>query len=140
VHCRHDGRWLAKRSGSSGGKAVAPTKLDELSAIAGGLNQDIRQVPAAVREDFARAAGLVLLDTTTPAPAPSASVRAPAQPRFQLIATANASTCGAIGCRVIHRHDTASAERFVVSADPEGGQWGFEGYGIVAIWPVPQAN
>ena len=140
VHCRHDDRWLAKRGGSSGGKAIAPTKLDELSAIAGGLNQDIRQAPAAVRASFARAAGLVLLDTNTPAPRPNADARAPARPRFQLVSTANASTCGAIGCRVIHRHDTAGAERFVVSADPENGSWGFEGYGIVAIWPVPQVD
>lgn len=140
VHCRHDDRWLAKRGGSSGGKAIAPTKLDELSAIAGGLNQDIRQAPAAVRESFARAAGLVLLDTDTSAPRPSTDRRVPAGSRFQLVATANASTCGAIGCRVIHRHDTAGAERFVVSADPENGRWGFEGYGIVAIWPVPQAE
>jgi hypothetical protein len=140
VHCRHDGRWLAKRNGSSGGKAIAPTKFDELSVIAGGLNQDIRQAPAAVRESFARAAGLVVLDANTPEPRPSAKVRAPALARFQLVSAANASTCGAIGCRVIHRHDTAGAERFVVSADPENGRWGFEGYGIVAIWPVPQAD
>ena len=140
VHCRHDGRWLAKRSGSSGGKAIAPTKFDELSVIAGGLNQDIRRAPAAVRESFARAAGLVLLDTNAPAPAPNASARAPVDVRFQLVATAAASTCGPIGCRVIHRHDTSGAESFVVSVDPENGRWGFEGYGIVAIWPVPQAE
>ena len=140
VHCRHDERWLAKRGGSSGGKAIAPTKFDELSVIAGGLNQDIRQAPAAVRESFARAAGLVLLDANTPPPKPSTDRRAKAGPRFQLISAANASTCGAIGCRVIHRHDTAGAERFVLSADPENGRWGFEGYGIVAIWPMPQAD
>lgn len=140
VHCRHDGRWLAKRSGSSGGKSIAPTKFDELAVIAGGLNQDLRRAPAAVRESFARAAGLVLLDASAPAPKPNAELRVRARPRFQLVATAKASTCGAIGCRVIHRHDTAGAERFVVSADPENGRWGFEGYGIVAIWPVPQAD
>lgn len=140
VHCRHDGRWLAKRSGSSGGKAIAPTKFDELAVISGGLNQDIRQAPAAARESFARAAGLVLLERDTPAPNPSANVRAPARPRVQLIASAVASTCGLVGCRVIHRHETAGAERFVVSADSENARWGFEGYGIVAIWPVPQAE
>jgi hypothetical protein len=140
VHCRHEGRWLAKRSGSSGGKAIAPTKFDELSVIAGGLNQDIRQAPATVRDRFARAAGLVLLDSSTVAPKASTNVRTPGQPRFQVVSTANASTCGAIGCRVIHRHDTAGAERFVVTADSENSRWGFEGYGIVAIWPVPQAE
>jgi len=107
VHCRYDGRWLAKRGGSSGGKAIAPTKFDELSAIAGGLNQDVRRAPAATRESFARAAGLVFFDdaVTTSRPLPASRI---------------------------------SSELFVVSSDPENGRWSFEGYGIVAIWPLPQ--
>jgi len=127
VHCRHDGRWLAKRSGSSGGKTVAPTKFDELATIAGGLNVDMRQAPEAVHERFARAAGLI-------------SLGQPATRRLSFISSAYASDCGPIGCRAIYRHDTAGPEGFVISSDTENGRWGFEGYGIVAIWPVPQAE
>lgn len=140
VHCRHDGRWLAKRGGSTGGKAIAPTKLDELSAIAGGLNQDVRQAPAATRQSFARAAGLVLFGDAAASAGPGAQAGGSVVRSLRLVATAHASSCGPIGCRVVFRHGAPGAERFVISADPESGLWGFQGYGLVAIWPVPQVD
>ena len=68
VQSRHDGRWLARRSGSMGGKAVAPTKFDELTAIAGGLNVDVRRRQLDTQQQFARTAGLVLLEAPGGAP------------------------------------------------------------------------
>lgn len=140
VHCRHDDRWLAKRSGSTGGKAVAPTKFDELATIAGGLNRDVRRAPAMARASFARAAGLVFFGDGSTADGPSAASRNPRRWQPRLVPTAQASSCGSIGCRAIYRHGAAGAERFIVASDTENGLWGFEGYGIVAIWPMPQPN
>jgi len=106
VHALHDGRWLAKRSGSSGGKTAAPPKFDELAAIAGGINVDLRDLPAPARERFIEAAGLVLLDSGS-----------------------HGAATGPGGA--------AGTEGFAIRVDTDNATWRFEGFGIVAIWPVP---
>jgi hypothetical protein len=119
VHSRRSGTWLAKRNGSHGGKPVAPPKFDELATISGGMNHDIRHAPGQVQRDFARAADLTLLSTAVPDASPSAS------------------SCGAIGCRILHKYAVPAAGSFQVSVSADRTLWGFEGYGIVAIWAVP---
>jgi hypothetical protein len=140
VHGRHRDRWLAKRSGSVGGKAIAPIKLDELAAIAGGLNVDVRRSSSKVQQNFRRAAGLVALAGGEPVAGPAVpdAIRAwIASGLSAAISPAAASDCGAIGCRVFHRHGVSQFAGFRLSVDEGREAWGFEGYGIVAIWAIP---
>jgi hypothetical protein len=112
VHSKRAGTWLAKRNGSTGGKLIAPTILDELATIAGGLDTNVRCQPAAVRAEFARVAGVVLFDA-------GASCR-PGD-SFQR-----------------QRPDAASQTAFQIKVEREQSTWTFEGYGIVAIWNIPE--
>ena len=136
VHSLRGGEWLAKRSGSLGGKTLAPTTLDALAHVAGGIDIDVRCQPPAVRAEFARAA-----DVLPPAGSIDCSRAATPQPPGRIGHAAGAADpppvdCGAIGCRVLYRHATASAA-FQIRFDPQRSIWGFEGYGIVAIWTIP---
>lgn len=137
VHSLRDGKWLAKRSGSLGGKAIAPTALDELAHVAGGLDTDVRCRPSAVRTEFARVAGVVppppRADCGNRAQPPATSRARPAVP----VANPGQTDCGAIGCRVVYRYAIATAA-FQIEVDPERSIWGFTGYGIVAIWTIPE--
>ena len=119
IHGRRAGTWLAKRTGSHGGKPVAPPKFDELVTIGGGLNRDIRRAAAIVQRDFARAADLTLLNTANAGTTPAAS------------------SCGATGCRMLFKLDVPAAGSFQVSVSADRTSWSFEGYGIVAIWAMP---
>ena len=143
VHSRHRDRWLAKRSGSVGGKAIVPTKLDELAAIAGGLNVDVRRSPSRVQKEFGRAAGLVALGGGEPV-AGRAVLDALgvwiSSGLSAAITPAAATDCGPIGCRVFHRHGESQPAGFRLSVDDRREIWGFEGYGIVAIWSIPDPD
>jgi hypothetical protein len=119
VHSRRSGMWLAKRIGSHGGKPVPPPIFDELVTIGGGLNHDIRRATVDVQHEFARAADLTLLGMDVPR-----------------VSTAPTG-CGAIGCRILHEHVAPAAGSFQVSVSADRTLWGFEGFGIVAIWAVP---
>ena len=139
VQSRHDGRWLARRSGSMGGKAVAPTKLDELTAIAGGLNVDVRRMQPEKQQQFARTAGLVLLEpTTSTAKSPPTGQQGPA-PGNGKTTRKVVTECAPASCRVIANHDRSGATGFTIALDNAASVWSFTGYGIVAVWPVPQA-
>lgn len=122
IHSRRADEWLAKRSGSAGGKSIAPTTLDELTHIAGGLDTNVRCESSIVRAEFARAADVVLL-----AGASDCRV-APAARRID---------CNAISCSVSYRN-AAQPTGFRIKVDPERATWFFEGYGIVAIWALPE--
>ena len=120
-----------------GGKTIAPTAFDALAQVAGGLDTDVRCRPSAVRTEFARAADVVLLTirgdcSRGVAPLPAGR----AEPAAMTIEP-RPIDCGAIGCRVLYRHATATAA-FQIKFDPERSIWGFEGYGIVAIWTIPE--
>lgn len=139
VHSRHDGRWLARRSGSMGGKAVAPTKFDELAAIAGGLNIDVRGGQLGMQQQFARTAGLVLLQPTgNTAQSPPTGQPGPALGNGKTTRKV-ATECAPASCRVIANHDRSGATGFTIALDNAASVWSFTGYGIVAVWPVPQA-
>ena len=112
VHSKRAGTWLAKRYGSMGGKSITPTTLDELTVIAGGLDTNVRCQPAAVRAQFARVAGVVLFDAG-----------ASCQPGDSLQR---------------QRHVAASKTAFQIKVDREQSTWAFQGYGIVAIWNIPE--
>ena len=112
VHSKRAGTWLAKRNGSMGGKPIMPTTLDELAVIAGGLDTNVRCQPAAVRAQFARVAGVVLLDAGT-ACQPGDSLQR-------------------------QRHVASSKTAFQIKVDREQSTWAFQGYGIVAIWNIPE--
>jgi hypothetical protein len=112
VHSKRAGTWLAKRNGSMGGKLIAPTTLDELATIAGGLDTNVRCQPAAVRAQFARVADVVLLDTGAACQPGNSSQR--------------------------QRHDASSQNAFQIKVERERSTWTFEGYGIVAIWNIPE--
>lgn len=130
VQCRHDGHWLARRSGSVGGKPVAPTGFDALAAIAGGMNANVRHMSPAKQQQFASTAGLVVLA----APEGSPSVQ-PSRPQGPRTAT---TKCVATACRItVSRGEVAS--EFTIALDDDASIWSFSGYGIVAIWPVPQS-
>lgn len=135
VQSRHEGRWLARRSGSAGGKAIAPTSFDALTAITGGVNVDVRQMPPAKRQQFAATAGLVVLEENT--------ANAPASPparRPERSQQGNAvAQCVAIQCR-ISLSGVGTVSGFTITLDDDSSTWSFNGYGIVAIWPVPQAS
>lgn len=136
VHSLRGGEWLAKRSGSLGGKAIAPTTFDQLAQIAGGFNTDVRCRPPAVRAEFARVAEVVLLDDRTdcmhrPPQVPPVHV----EPATEVIGPRQVD-CGAIGCRVLYRHAMPTAA-FQIRFDPQRSVWGFEGSGILAIWTIP---
>lgn len=57
-----------------------------------------------------------------------------------VITPAAAAECGAIGCRLIHRHGEPQSAGFRLSVDDGRDAWGFEGYGIVAIWAIPEPD
>jgi hypothetical protein len=46
--------------------------------------------------------------------------------------------CSSVDCRVLYRH-TLPAAGFQIRFDPERLTWSFEGYGIVAIWSIPES-
>jgi hypothetical protein len=133
VQSRHEQRWLARRSGSAGGKPVTPAGFDALTTISGGMNVDVRQLQPVKRQQFAATAGLVTLDEDAAnAPSPVAQTRR-SQP-------ANAvAQCAATRCR-ISIASPGSASGFTITLDDDAATWSFDGYGILAIWPVPQAS
>jgi hypothetical protein len=134
VQSRHEGRWLARRIGSAGGKAIAPTSFDALTAITGGVNVDVRQLPPAKRQQFAATAGLVVLEETPgSSQSPLPDSRAVAGP-----AGSAKAQCAGTACRV-HVGRGGNAATFTIELDDDASTWSFAGYGIVAIWPVPQA-
>ena len=45
--------------------------------------------------------------------------------------------CGPIGCGVLFHHAVGGRTAFTIRIAPERLLWGFEGYGIVAIWAIP---
>jgi hypothetical protein len=138
VHSRQAGEWLAKRSGSVGGKSIAPTTLDELAHVAGGLDTDVRCVPATVRADFVRAADIVLLaagDYCKRRASVAPEDRAPGAPATN---AAGRIDCGAASCRVQYQAATPTAG-FQIKFEPKQSTWTFEGYGIVAIWSIPES-
>jgi hypothetical protein len=136
VHSQQAGQWLARHSGSVGGKSIAPTTLDELAQVAGGLDTDVRCASSAVRARFARAADVVILAAegdcrnrnqppTGRAPHPAAT------------SEARRVECGTVDCRVLYRHALPGAS-FQITFDPGRLTWGFQGYGIAAVWSVPE--
>ncbi len=136
VHSRHGGQWLAKRSGSVGGKAITPTRLDALAQIAGGLDVDVRCASPDVRASFARAADIVLLADPADCRARANSASTESGQSGSIVAGTTRIACHAGGCRVLHGSGTPPAG-FQVRINPGPATWGFEGYGIVAVWTIP---
>jgi hypothetical protein len=138
VHARLRGSWLAKRHGSSGGKDLAPSRFDELMAIAGGADRDVRAQGARVHADFARVGGLLRLDPGRPATEGRAFKRPGARTTgLALIERAHASDCGVIGCVELYRRAASDGRGFVIRIGVDRSTWSFEGYGIVSVWGVP---
>ncbi|MCM2310566.1 MAG: hypothetical protein NDI84_04105 [Steroidobacteraceae bacterium] len=138
VHGRRADEWLAKRNGSVGGKTISPTTLDELVHIAGGLDTDVRCGSSTVRADFARAADVVLLEGTTECRRATDPSTANPKGRSPAAVDGRRIDCSAISCSVSQRDATAPT-RFQIKVDPGRATWGFEGYGIVAIWSLPDS-
>jgi hypothetical protein len=139
VHARLGGRWLAKRHGSSGGKELAPSRFDELMAIAGGANRDVRAQGGKVHADFARVGGLLRLEQGRAAAAGRGVVNGQDSRKTlpSLIETAQASDCGEIGCVEIFRLAVDEGRGFVIRIGVDRSTWSFTGYGIVSVWGVP---
>ena len=51
---------------------------------------------------------------------------------------ARKTDCDANGCRVLHRNATAPTIAFKIELERAQATWRFEGYGIVAIWGIPE--
>jgi hypothetical protein len=138
VHARLHGSWLAKRHGSRGGKPLAPSRFDELMAIAGGADRDVRAQGARVHADFARVGGLLRLKPGDTA-AEGRAVKGPGSgaTRLTLIEAAHASDCGEIGCTELYRLTTRDGRGFVIRTGVDRATWSFSGYGIVSVWGVP---
>jgi len=134
VQSRHENRWLAQRSGSVGGKSVAPTSFDALAAITGGMNVDVRQMQPQKQQQFASTAGLVVLQAPlgSSLSGQQAALPAPQQSRGAV------AKCAATTCQITVSRGGA-ATGFTIALDAAASIWSFTGYGIVAIWPVPQA-
>jgi hypothetical protein len=123
-----------------GGKAVAPTKFDELTAIAGGLNLDVRRMQPDTQQQFARTAGLVVLESmANTSKSPPAAQQGPA-PGTGGSTRKVAMECAQAGCRVTVNLDRSGSTSFHIALDDAASIWSFTGYGIVALWPVPQAT
>jgi hypothetical protein len=137
VHGRLEGRWLAKSSGSSGGKSMSPSKFDELVAIAGGVNRDVRQASADVRRSFSTAAELMPIVGMTAFRVRGGEPDYSYLAAFWPVATASAADCGALGCEALYRYESRQSEGFRIAVDVSSGHWGFQGFGIVAIWALP---
>ncbi|MGL6222914.1 MAG: hypothetical protein ACRC6L_04950 [Steroidobacteraceae bacterium] len=134
VQSRHEGRWLARRSGSVGGKPITPTSFDALAAITGGMNVDVRQMQPQKQRQFASTAGLVVLQSPpgSSLAGQQAALAAPQQSRGAV------AKCAATTCQITVSRGGA-ATGFTIALDDAASTWSFTGYGIVAIWPVPQA-
>jgi hypothetical protein len=137
VHGRLEGRWLAKTSGSSGGKPMSPSKFDELVAIAGGVNRDVRQASADVRRSFSTAAELMPIARTSAARVNGVASEDWFVLGISPVSTASAADCGALGCEALYQHESHHSEGFRIAVDASSGHWGFQGFGIVAIWALP---
>lgn len=138
VHGQQAGRWLAKRSGSLGGKPIAPTTLDELASVAGGLNTDVRCESSGVRAEFARAADIVLMAADTLCLHRVRAVPEVQAPYKSLSHDTGRIDCSRTVCRVQLR-SAAPGEGFQIRFEPERSTWSFVGYGIIAIWSIPEA-
>jgi len=55
-----------------------------------------------------------------------------------LVPPAFARDCGALGCLAYFSFGEISAFRFVFQYNPIGGYWGFNGFGIVAVFLLPE--
>lgn len=138
VHGRLGGTWLAKRSGSMGGKLLAPTTLDRLAALSGS-DADVRCTDRTVRDEFARVAAIVLLDSSDDCGSRVRETRAPAaaSPGQDAVSPGEPTHgCGPIGCRLLYQHGRGP-DSISIRLDQGRQLWGFEGNGIVAIWAVP---
>jgi hypothetical protein len=135
VHSKRTETWLAKRSGSLGGKSVAPTALDELAVIAGGVDTDVRCQPAAIRAEFARVAGVVMAVDGTSCPVANASPRATRATRPPTAGT----DCSANGCRIFRQDSATRTTAFTIEIERESATWRFVGYGIIAVWGIPES-
>lgn len=138
VHGRRADEWLAKRSGSAGGKSMAPTTLDELAHVAGGMDTDVRCASPTVRAEFARAADVVLLEGAPECRRAADPSTVNPKGRSPAAVDTRRIDCSAISCSVSPGNATAPTG-FQIKVDPERATWGFEGYGIVAIWSLPDS-
>ena len=123
-----------------GGKLLAPTTLDRLVALSGS-DADVRCSARAVREEFARVAAIVLLDSSNGCGSGPRETRAPAaaSPGHDAISPDQpAHGCGPIGCRLIYQYGRGP-DSITIRLDQGRQLWGFEGNGIVAIWGVPDS-
>lgn len=89
------------------------------------------QYPASVVVSSLAAALLWAIATVAPA-APAAATESVGNSP----ATRNGG-CGPIGCGVLFHHAVGNRTAFTIRVAPERLLWGFEGYGIVAIWAIP---
>lgn len=150
IHTKANGAWLPKLAGSSGGHTVGVERFDELLSIAGGVNRDVRQLPAVQRDRFFCVAGFGgCVGQTSQVPETTASrdrhlarSHEPAGPASFFASLLGAQARAAGIC--------AQCQPYFASADPgrefrfefDGparGLW-FQGWGIRGGWRVPQLD
>lgn len=138
VHSRKGPYWLAKRAGSRGGKEIAPTKFDELTQVAGGLNRNVGLAANDVQADFARTGDLFWLPVEAKATSPmNGPTVVPAGSRVAPSPSIATERCQPPACRVIYPVAAGTPDAFRISVNDGEAVWSFEGFGIVAIWGLP---
>jgi hypothetical protein len=152
--------WLAKRPGSTGGLGLSGAKFDQLIAI-GGVNGNVEAQGAAKLNSFLQTAGLAgssggggVVTEPIPKCIPTATnpctrpiTRVPSRAAAPLLAVLEALVpsvaardCGPIGCVMYFSFGEISPFRFRFEYNEQGGYWGFNGFGIVAIWLLAEST
>jgi hypothetical protein len=141
IQTKAGGAWLPKLAGSEGGHTVGADRFDELLAIAGGVNRDVRDLPAAQRDRFSCIAGFGgCVGRTTELGRSVRTVRSLAgetavgsRTGFFGLSTATAATVN----RQVYFANGAPGPEFRLEFDArERGLW-FLGLGMRAGWRVP---
>lgn len=134
VHSRRRKEWLDKRSGSTGGKVIAPATLAQLAAISGGLNTDIRRAPDTVQAEFQRTADIVLLGDGRRLSGTTAAAGHSSVEGILAISTGREADCGFPGHQLIYEYSSPHSSGYRIKVNTSEVKWSFEGFGIVAIW------
>lgn len=184
VQSKRGAQWLPKQQGSSGGLPVSGPMFDQLIQIAGAVDRNANQLPAAKREQFLCVAKLktsacpsspggslppevVPIDNACPTGYGLQTKRGPTGKSVKvcvlltrnfrhepdgvapvvaalratlhwLVPAAHARDCGPIGCMTYFSFGEIGAFRFRFEFNEQGNYWGFNGFGIVAIFILPE--
>lgn len=141
IQTKAGGAWLPKLDGSGGGHTVGAERFEQLLALAGGVNRDVKQLPAIERDRFLCLAGFGGCVTPTKAESPAAGwMFIPSDAALAALPAALLTVApvpaGAGGQQPYFLHGVPGQE-FRFAFDAPGRRLWFDGWGIHAGWLVP---